>query len=399
MKNRMDELRDDILDRLLRFVAWAGLVAYVPSAIMAAVESLWAIVVIDTFAYFSVAAIGFVPRIPFNMRLAIGVGNAMLVGAVVLVYTGPLGAGYIWFMVAVVLSALFGRMRIVVLTIAASMAFMVAWAFALSAGLEGNGATPVIVAIVAVSLFVACALLAFVIQNLLRSLGSALDESRGLAATLAAELDASKAVRAELESTMLLKDGLLHELQHRVRNNMQVVQSLLAVNDGGKAAIPGEMAAVRRRVQALSAVNDLYLSSPGGAAVDASELIRTIAHGIGRCEDDGDWYLGKSGSVRAAFDPQVAGLVAIILGDAVEVMLRWGYRASLYLKAVNSGLRIELRVPVQDGLVAIAPVFKELLDDRITHGAAPEVTLGLLEASGEAGPGLYIEAATEPTPA
>ena len=277
-------MRNDILDRLLRFVAWAGLVAYLPSAIMAAVEGLWAIAAIDTFAYLSVAAIGFVPWISFNVKLAIGVGDALLVGAVVLAYTGPLGAGYIWFLVAVVLSALFGRMRIVVLTIAASMAFMAAWAFALSAGLEGNGTTPAIVGIVAVSLFVACALLAFVIQNLLRSLGNALDESRRLAASLAMELAASKAVRAELESTMLLKDELLRELQHRVRNNLQVVQSLLAFD--GKSPVNDDLATLRRRVQALSVVNDLYLSRPGGAAIDASELIRTIAHGIGRCEDD-----------------------------------------------------------------------------------------------------------------
>jgi len=296
-----------------------------------------------------------------------------------------------------VLSALFGRMRIVVLTIAASMAFMAAWAFALSAGLEGNGTTPAIVGIVAVSLFVACALLAFVIQNLLRSLGNALDESRRLAASLAMELAASKAVRAELESTMLLKDELLRELQHRVRNNLQVVQSLLAFD--GKSPVNDDLATLRRRVQALSVVNDLYLSRPGGAAIDASELIRTIAHGIGRCEDDGKWYLGKAGSARAAFDPQVAGLVAIILDDAVEVILESGFRASLHLEAVKSGLRIELRIPLQDGTVAIAPLFKELLGNRVTRGAAPEVRLGILEASGEAGPGLYIEAATVPTPA
>ena len=265
--------QEGILVVVLRFLAVAGTIAWIPSVWASLLHGFILVAIIDTFGYALVILAAYNKGFGFNAKLTVLVTVSILIGAVVLFYTGPLGAGYLWLVAAVVLSALFGRTRVVVLSICVSALVMVLWAVALALGFDGKGSSPLTVGIIGSNLLLICLALAIVIRLLVDRLGASITESRSYANRLAAELAETRKIKQDLEQTMKVKDSLLRELHHRVRNNMQIVQSLLSMDDSGGALEP-----TGRRVGALALTNDLSLTGHDAPRVDVDALFRTLVY-------------------------------------------------------------------------------------------------------------------------
>ena len=169
----------ELLDRLLRFVAAGGVVAYAPSLAACVIARFWLLAAVDSAAYAAGVALGL-----------LAVEQPLL----------PL------------------------LTIAGSMALI-------------------------------CTLLAYVIVRLLAVLETAI-VGRGELAEL-----------------------LLRELEHRVRNNIQVMASLARLEaERGVGSDGGEgLASVLRKIQAVSIVNDLFLADPESPSIDLGDIAHSLA--------------------------------------------------------------------------------------------------------------------------
>jgi len=376
---------------LLRFSAVAAAIAYFPGVIVAAKEGLWGIVIVDTMAYAIVLVAAYGPHVPANLKLTLLVGSSLLVGMVVLVYTGPLGAGYIWLIVAVVLSALFGLRRLVAVTVGLTVAFMGAWGLALLLGADGHGATPLTVLIIGASLLVACLMLAIVTQRLLIVLDSALEEREALASRLAAELAQSNAVRAELKASLDLKEELLRELQHRVRNNLQAVQSLLSVEEETDNTCGNYIGDNKRRIGALAITNDLFLASPENGRIDGYELIRSIAQQVFDDRREGVCSVHMVGSTGATLDPQTSVLVAVLSSDLIANLAATSPLV-LTFEGRGNGLRLEFRSKAPGDQAFLERVFSRISSGRIARGCANEISMGIINPDTSRAAGLYLEA-------
>jgi len=390
MVQRLSRERDAVLSSLIRFSAVAAAVAYLPGVVVSIIEGLWGIAIVDTLAYAILLIATFASRVPFTIKLMLLVGSSLLVGMVVLVYTGPLGAGYIWLMVAVVVSSLFGLRRLIVATIGLTVAFMVAWGIALSLGVEGHGATPLTVLIIGASLLVACLMLAIVTQRLLTGLDSALEERELLASRLAEELAQSNAVRAELKSSLETKEELLRELQHRVRNNLQAVQSLLSIEEETDCASDTYIGDNKRRIGALAIANDLFLARPENGLIDGYELTRSIAQQVFDERREGVCSVRMKGGSGAAFDPQTSVLVAVLSSDLIANLAKTSPLEILF-EGRGHGLRLEFRSKSGYDMDFFETVFRRITSGRIARSCVHDVSIGVIGSKDGREGGLYLE--------
>ena len=384
---------EKILSSLLRFVTVAGVLAYLPGTVVGFLESLWAVVAVNTIAYATVAAVAFIPGVGYRAKLTVLVGACLAVGSVVLVSTGPLGAGYIWLLVGVVLSALFGRKRAVALTIGATMAIMIGWAVSLGVGADGRGATPWNVGIIAASLLVICLALSFIIRRLQGSLASAFEDKARLADSLAAELQESHSTKDRLESTLGEMDELLRELQHRVRNNLQTVASLLALDERpptSRAQGPDEpLERARRRIRALTVANDCFLDGGDGGRADAWGLIRSAAQSADEDHRGCDCRLLRTDRGEPTIDPHAAPLVAILVSDVAASLGSLG-RMALVVKP-GDGVVVEARCLAPGENPEARVVYRAIASGRVARSAEPEIRLSFIEPDDGSGPGIRLE--------
>jgi len=390
MVQRLSNERDAVLSSLLRFSAVAAAVAYLPGVIVSFIEGLWGIAIVDTLAYAILLIAAFVDTVPSTIKLILLVASSMLVGIIVLVYTGPLGAGYIWMMVAVVLSSLFGLRRLIVATIGVTVAFMIAWSAALWLGMEGHGATPLTVLIIGASLLVACLMLAIVTQRLLAGLDAALAERELLASQLADELAQSNAVRAELKSSLEFKEELLRELQHRVRNNLQAVQSLLSIEEETDNPLENYVGDNKRRIGALAIANDLFLANPEDGQIDGYELIRSIAQQVFDDRREGVCSVHMSGSTGSTLDPQTSVLVAVLSSDLIANLAATN-PLEITFEGRGRGLRLEFRNKADHDAALFERVHARIVSGRIARSCAQEISIGVMQSDNERNRGLYIE--------
>lgn len=113
---------------------------------------------------------------------------------------------------------------------------------------------------------------------------SGVDTSEGQA-VLAAVVDVSERRRQQraLESALADKDTLLKEVYHRVKNNLQVVQSLLSMQRRSVAEGPARAALDDSvlRVRAMAMVHELLYRSGSLAAVPLRAYTADLLHHIG----------------------------------------------------------------------------------------------------------------------
>lgn len=382
--------RDATLDALLRFLALGGLLAYVPSVWLSVAKGLWLVAAVDTLAYGMVLAAAFVSGVSFRLKLVITVAMATLVGAVVLVQTGPFGAGYVWLLGALVLSALFGRTNGAVVVLAIIVATLGFWVFgpelAQVLGLYVVKTDPVTVFIVGANLVTVGLALVLVIRTLLGRLEQALSAKETLADDLARELESSRRQGQDLEDAVAAKEALLRELHHRVKNNLQVVMSIISMAHDGSDD-PCE--ATKRRVKALSLVNELALARQDAPAVDAGELFRALA---GRQHESRFPKPPKVlVDVRSScdLDPQSASLAALLASDLLAQLCPLSGAAILVVRSDQACQAcVEIRLPpgVSGGEEAVAAV----LGRSLAKGALPEVQALPLAAESGVGVGATI---------
>ena len=88
-------------------------------------------------------------------------------------------------------------------------------------------------------------------------------------------------VEGELTASLREKEILLHEVHHRVKNNMQVISSLLKIQSGYvNDDVRGMFEECQHRILAMSLVHENLYKSQDMASVDFKEYIKTLLHDV-----------------------------------------------------------------------------------------------------------------------
>src|SRR3954469_1432925 len=159
----------------------------------------------------------------------------------------------------------------------------------------------------ALSLLLAAVLAVFLFYNVIerRVSDERLAASRALSDLDARLLTATQESLAEQRKAASERDVLLREIYHRVKNNLQIVQSLLRL--GSRDLGPDQRDAFEsaiRRIGAMARVHTLLYSSADLASIDLREYLD-----------------GLSKEVADAFGAQERGIRTVVEADAMRVPL------------------------------------------------------------------------------
>ena len=93
------------------------------------------------------------------------------------------------------------------------------------------------------------------------------------------QLIQAQAARAQAEAALHEKDTLLKEVHHRVKNNLQIISSLLNLQAGTiqDARTAAALTDMRHRVQTMAHIHEHLYRSPGLAHVEAADYLRALA--------------------------------------------------------------------------------------------------------------------------
>jgi two-component sensor histidine kinase len=156
------------------------------------------------------------------------------------------------------------------------------------------------------------------LERLPRTVLRALAESR--------ERAERKRVQQALRDLVEEKTTLLHELDHRVKNNLQLLMSLVSyeIRQAGSPDVRRALGRIRERLQALGIVHRLLYGADEVGAFDAGAFAREL------CAD----LLGSSGRTDIVLEPEtgpvpvpaaMAAPIALLLNEMVSSALAYAF--------------------------------------------------------------------------
>ncbi|MFW6362366.1 MAG: histidine kinase dimerization/phosphoacceptor domain -containing protein [Spirochaeta sp.] len=309
--------RERLLVQLLRYLAMSGVVAYIPSMIASIVNQEYGIAAVNTIAYGLVLFIAYSTFLTTRIKALMLVLCSYAIGTAVLMAVGSDGAGYLWFIFAIAIGAVFARPKFIAVMIALSVSTLLLYAAALHTGYLDHDHTVIGVLAIAANLLLISLVLAFLIYRLLTGMQAAFDQ----------------------------QSRLLQELHHRVYNNLQTVDSLLYMqrketsSDLSQDSRNDLINDIQREVYILTVINELFLEQPGEDSIDIVKLLASTAV---YCAANADGLDGYFCEVLAAEDTyklttQNALLIALTGALVFARLARAGYACRFDIQENKDG--------------------------------------------------------------
>lgn len=164
------------------------------------------------------------------------------------------------------------------------------------------------------------------------------------------------------------RDGLVRELHHRVKNNLQIIVSLMNVQ---KRMLPpdrrGEIRFLEEHVQAMAAAYRVVYASGEMIKVSIDDLIREVVSGLVEVAGGRTHEVETAGcEARLMINLDQAITFGLVLAVALPPILDAAHEAggSVAISTRQEGDRVRLAIL---GPVAIAPLF-DPLRERLLEG-------------------------------
>jgi two-component sensor histidine kinase len=340
LSSQTRDLREKLLIVLLRVIAAGSLVALVPSAYLALRERLWVVLVGDLFSSILIAIMALVPTIPYRAKLFTLIGLSYALGLLLLVETGLFGAGHLYIFAFVFLVALFGGRIAMLLANSLAILTHVALALAKAAGIlpwEQNLSSVIVISANFILVSIALSFSAhYLVNGFARA---AIEEGR---------------MRAALET-------MIQEIEHRVKNNLQVISSLvnLKTRTGGDPAQAIED--IKTSLSAISAVHRILYRREAFYLVKIRTLVETLVERYRQLYGGIDFRVSWLGE-EAEMDSERAVNLGLLVNEIVTNSLKYAFpeggRGRIFVELVYEAKSRELRMRIGDEGGAEAP--KEL---------------------------------------
>lgn len=131
---------------------------------------------------------------------------------------------------------------------------------------------------------------------------------------------------AELQAALEAQTALLHEVDHRVKNNLQMISSLIVMQS---RAIPDEsiklsLQSMLERVEALSTVHRRLYQSDDVSRFDLADFVRDIVHDL--IASSGRRIETRLDLQQVNIPAEKAAPIALIVNELVTNALKHGFR-------------------------------------------------------------------------
>ena len=131
-----------------------------------------------------------------------------------------------------------------------------------------------------------------------------------------------KHAEEHIEHALAEKEALLAEVYHRVRNNLQVMVSLIGLY--GRAApepCRGSFEALGQRVRAIALVQHHLHEAPHIASIDLRDYLHRLASGLGQLRRAGRIGVTVDGTGTGLVEPRTANALGMIVAEVVAECL------------------------------------------------------------------------------
>lgn len=182
---------------------------------------------------------------------------------------------------------------------------------------------------------------------------------------LNAEIAQRKRTEAILQETVREREVLLREVQHRVKNNMQMLAGMLfgAVREASSPEAKAALGDLAGRFSAVSAVQQLLYSGDTGQTVDSEALVGTLVKAAAAL----DKQAKITSRVEAiALSTEKAVPIALILNELLTNALKYG-RPAVGFQRITTDFTVQreqIRLEVRDN----GPGFATPRSDRRASG-------------------------------
>lgn len=200
------------------------------------------------------------------------------------------------------------------------------------------------------------------------------------------ELHHRKRLQARLEEALRMKEVLLAEVNHRVKNNLQVISSMLSMAAHGNAR--DALKRTSERILAISRVHQLLYDNGNVEQVDCPLLIKTLAGGLEAIHKRADIKIDLD-CYDLRLDPDRAIALALLVNELLSNAFKHAFP-----DGHGGTIRVELSKDGNDKAVLT------VLDDGAPIPAPPRSGTGLKIAKALAGKlGGELQMVTEPAKA
>ncbi|HPU87594.1 MAG TPA: PAS domain S-box protein [Spirochaetota bacterium] len=170
------------------------------------------------------------------------------------------------------------------------------------------------------------------------------DQSGAIAGIYGVSRDISerKAAEQRLTASLAEKEALLHEVHHRVKNNLQIIASLVSLqqNRAPDATAVSILADLHGRIMTISAVHELLYRTGNFAGVNITEYVRTLSSMLLRSfaspELRVDIRYDAPEEIEFAMDRAIP--LGLIVNELVTNSLKYAFRGSAQ-GTITIGLR------------------------------------------------------------
>jgi two-component sensor histidine kinase len=314
--------KERLADLLIRVCSVVALLAYVPSAYLSWREGLWFILAVDSFAFLLVIFLALRPSLPYALKVGALLAISYCLGLALLFVTGPFGAGHLYVFFFVILAGLFGSVPQLVaanlLSVLGYACFVLVTARLHPAWVREVG--PVVV--VSANAALIGAVLSAAANFLVRRYAEAASAERRL---------------------RLLRESMLNEIDHRVKNNLQMITSLVSLRSRPELDPRAALEGIKGSLSAIALVYKLLDREEMPYSLGAKRFLDTLFErfrGIyPEMSFDFDWQ-GPELAVDSNVGIDLGLIVDEIVVNSVKHAFAEGAAGRIFLRAsVEAGTR------------------------------------------------------------
>lgn len=141
------------------------------------------------------------------------------------------------------------------------------------------------------------------------------------------DITADKRLQMQLESSLEEKNILIKEVHHRVKNNMQLISSIMALksydlDDDKSKAIFNE---INDRIKAMSVIHDKLYTFYNVSEIDIAEYLRHIASELQVLQGSSGITIDVKAS-KAILDVEKALLIGLMVSEMVNNAIKHGFQ-------------------------------------------------------------------------
>jgi len=322
--------RREILKKILKVLLIGGAVALLPSLWGSYITGEWVILIADAVTFAGIIYLHFSQTLEYPLRALFFILIIILLSLLLLVQVGVLGAGILWLNAALIFSVLLNGRRFTLITGIILLVFLGIIGIIMSKNLL-TWSIPPVIWIIQMANFAGAAIgTGLAVSFVINGLDASLLEQEDLSGRLEENNSKLKQMNRELSRLSLHRAELLDELNHRVRNNMQLIASLLNLvreTEGERAAKkePQTDELSRRYeawVWALALVHDETAGSQIITDLSAEILLKQLCmHQFPMTHSPGVSVRWRTVAEGITISVQAAGPFSLLVTELIEMLI------------------------------------------------------------------------------